>query len=194
MGDVGRASSGCGQIVLTIPGVDSDDVALPTGIFPYNQDLENRLLAWGPTIMEQDHSLRQQLLLELEDDADCYFQAGRVNNITDIVLSMLTVTASLSATVLSSTMLERWAIALVAGLPVAFTTLERLVGFRARSGWYFRHAAQVRALAIALKHDTAPDLQEYARKRGKLEVEMENEWDKVLGLGAKPSRQLRKAK
>ncbi len=133
--------------------------------------------------------IRTQLLEELERDWNDYFSAGRLNNILDLALSILSVLASLAATVLLTAgagTLSRWIIAAVAAVPAGSTSLQRIVGTRERSNWYFSHAAQVSALKTELQYATAPDIEDFARKRALIEVAMESQWSRI-GPAGKPA-------
>jgi hypothetical protein len=138
---------------------------------------------------------RDDLLLELERDANDCFKGGRLNNVVDIALTILTVGASLAATVLTAVHVHgdvsKWVIAGVAALPAAATSLQRIVAMRERSNWYFAHAAYVRALAIELKHTNA-DVADIAKRRANFEVEMEASWSKIGMGGAEPRRRVHK--
>jgi hypothetical protein len=130
---------------------------------------------------------RDDLLRDLEGDWESCFASGKVNNVTDVTLSIVGILASLAATVLVSTDASKWIIASVAAVPAACASLQKVVDFRGRSHWYFRYASHVRALASSLKFDNAPDLSDYARKWGALDVEMDKDWSQIGRSGAKPS-------
>jgi hypothetical protein len=129
----------------------------------------------------------KQLLKELETDGEDYFDAGRQNNINDVVLSITGVLASLAATVSVASSGPAWLNATLAAIPAACVSIEKIVNIKGRSLWYFQRAAQVRSLATQLKYDTTPDLKEYARRRGEQEVEMERNWPLSGGAGISPS-------
>lgn len=127
-------------------------------------------------------SVRDELVRELEEDGDSFFTAGRWSNITDILLMVVTVLASLIATVLAATEITQhrhWIIAGVAAIPAAATSLQRIIGIRERAYWYFLYAAHVRSLATRLKYADAPSIEEFAKKRAELEIEMEMMWIKA---------------
>jgi hypothetical protein len=136
-----------------------------------------------------DAPTRDEMLEELEDDGEAYFGGGFWNNIFDLSLIVLTVLASLVATVLAAVdpkEISRWVVAAVAAVPAGAASLQRIIGIRERSNWYFLYAAEVRALATKLKYANAPNLEEFANKRAALEVEMEKEWVKIGHSGAAP--------
>jgi hypothetical protein len=78
-------------------------------------------------------------------------------------------------------------VATAAAIPAAAASLQRIIGIRERSNWYFLYAAQVRALATKLKYAITPDVEDFANKRAELEVEMEKEWLKIGHSGAAPT-------
>jgi len=97
-----------------------------------------------------DITSRDALIEELEDDGDLYFSGRFWSNIIDLSLIVLTVLASLIATVLAATArssVSPWVVAGVAALPAAATSLQRIISIRERSNWYFMYAAHVRDLA-----------------------------------------------
>ena len=127
---------------------------------------------------------RDDLLHDLQEDWESCFASGKLNNISDVTLSIVAVVASLVATVLAGTETAKWAVASVAAVPAACTTLQRLVDFRGRSNWYFRYSSNVRALANSLRFSDAPDLSDFARKWGALDIEMDR--DRSGGRGQSP--------
>lgn len=84
--------------------------------------------------------------------------------------------------------ISRWIVASVAAIPAAAASLQRIIGIRERSNWYFLYAAQVRALATRLKYAIAPDVEEFANKSAELEIEMEKEWLKIGHSGCSTIR------
>jgi hypothetical protein len=129
----------------------------------------------------------EELIAELEEDGESFYSSGFWNNIIDLSLTVLTVLASLVATVLATTEakdVSRWIVAAVAAIPAGATSLQRIVGIRDRSNWYFSYAAQVRALATKLKYADAPTVQDFANKRAEIEEAMEGEWSKIGHSGA----------
>jgi hypothetical protein len=131
--------------------------------------------------MKEEVPSRSEMIEEfIADQASC-FSSGAINNITDISLTIVSVLASLAATVLVSTGICRILAASVAAVPAACTALQRIVDFRGRSIWYFRHAANLKALAVSLKFAKEPNLEEFAKKRADIEIEGESRW---AGIGA----------
>lgn len=129
-----------------------------------------------------DDPKRDELLEELEQDGDSFFSGGFCNNIIDLSLTVFTVLASLVATGLTaanSEKVSRSLIAIIAGVPAAAASIQKIVGVRERSNWYFMFAAQVRSLATRLKFANSPDVEEIANERARLEVKMEAEWTKI---------------
>jgi hypothetical protein len=114
------------------------------------------------------------------EEGEQFYGGGIFNNVVDIVLSVLTVVASLAAACLAvSDVRKRWLIALLAGLPATFTSIQAKVGIRERSDWYFFYASEVRSLALDLECANSPNLEDFAKRRGKLEKSMEAEWKKI---------------
>ena len=139
--------------------------------------------------MSNDNT-RAELIEELEQDGESFFGGGFWNNIIDLSLTSVTVLASLVATVLATLdekQIARWIVAAVAAIPAAAASLQRIIGIRERSNWYFLYAAEVRALATKLKYASAPNIEEFGNRRADLEVEMEKEWLKIGHSGAAPS-------
>lgn len=135
---------------------------------------------------------RDELLQELEDDGEVFFDGGRLNNMSDLTLTIVSVFASLAATVLVSAPVPRWSTAAVAAVPAACLALQKTLDPRGRSNWYFQYAALVRGLATELKYATAPVVEEYALRRAKLETQMEEEWRRIARSSAAPSSTARK--
>jgi hypothetical protein len=124
---------------------------------------------------------KEDLIADLESDGNEYFDAGRMNNLIDLGLSIVAILASLTAGVLVG---AAWRdaqaiIAGVAAIPAACVSIQAVLDVRGRSDWYFLHAARVRALALKLKYEDAPNLAEVARERAELELEMESRWAKI---------------
>jgi hypothetical protein len=138
-----------------------------------------------------DSYTRDEFLREVEDEGESCFASGRQNNISDLTLSIVAILGSLIATVLAAASVPRWAVAAVAAVPAACASLQRIVDFRGRSVWYFKCATYMRSISYALKYSEAPNLEEFARKRGEFEAEMEREWSRIGREGATPSSRKR---
>ena len=126
--------------------------------------------------------MRDQLLEKLEKEGEAFFSRGVWNNITDLSLTVAIVLASLVATGLAASdprNVSRWLIATIAAVPAAAASIQKTVGVRERSNWYFMYAAQVRSLATQLKFADVPNVEQIAQKRANLELEMEGEWTKI---------------
>jgi hypothetical protein len=129
--------------------------------------------------MPEEMPTRAELIREFAEDEESCFDSGRLNNISDIALSIVSVLGSLAATVLVSTGAAKALIATFAAVPAASTTLQRIIDFRGRSLWYFRHSANLKALTVSLRYATNPDLEAFARRRADLEVEAEQRWAQI---------------
>jgi hypothetical protein len=128
--------------------------------------------------MEHDTAV-QKLLKAIRSDEDNCFDSGRLNNLTDIGLTIVAVLGSLAATVLVSTGVNHAVVASIAAIPAACTTLQHVVDFRGRSSWYFQHSAGLKALGLSLEYAANPDLEQFAKRRGELELEAEKRWSQI---------------
>lgn len=136
-----------------------------------------------------ENRTRDELISELEEDGDTFFSGGIRNNIIDLSLTIVIVLASLVATVLANSdpkVISRLIVATVAAIPAGAASLQRIIGIRERSNWYFLYAARVRSLATHLKYADAPNVEEFGKKYADLEEKMEEEWTKVGHSGAAP--------
>jgi hypothetical protein len=84
---------------------------------------------------------RSELIEKFETDENSCFDFGATNNVTDITLTIISVFASLAATVLVAVTGWKIVAASVAAIPAACTSLQRIIDFRGRSHWYFQHSA-----------------------------------------------------
>ena len=124
-----------------------------------------------------DNQTKKEFIRDLEKDAWEDYVAGRRHNLTDTFITVVIVIASLAATILAATSnVYPWLIAAVAAIPAACTSLQRIIGFRERSDWYFLHADKLRELLFELKYAKAPDLEDFGRRRAKIEVEVGAQW------------------
>jgi hypothetical protein len=120
---------------------------------------------------------KDTMLQKFEDDGIDYFGSGRLNNFSDIACSIGAIVSSITAAVLATLPPVRpWVLALIAAIPAGLASAQIKINFRGRSDWYFESAARVRDLALQLKYAEAPDLAEFARKRGELEIAGEEQW------------------
>jgi hypothetical protein len=130
---------------------------------------------------------KDRLMGELEADADSAFQAGKVNNRTDMALSIAAVMGSLAAAVLAAApSVLHVVLGAVAAIPAACATLQKTVQFRERSYWYFQYASRARALAMTLEFAETPDLSDLSKQRAEIELDMEKHWGQFGGHGATP--------
>ncbi|HXM43541.1 MAG TPA: hypothetical protein VN924_20055 [Bryobacteraceae bacterium] len=139
------------------------------------------------------------LLEEFDADEAICFDSGRLNNITDITLSIASVLGSLVATVLVAAGAYKALSASAAAVPAACTTLQRIVDFRGRSLWYFNLAANIKALSVSLRYAKEPDLEKFAKERAQLEIDADNRWKQIGGSAEAPktrpkSKKLNRAK
>ena len=132
--------------------------------------------------MEEDvPPTRTELIDEIVADQERCFDSGATNNKTDIALTIISVLASLAATVLVSATSFKIVTACVAAVPAACTSLQKIIDFRGRSLWYFHHSANLKALALSLKFAKEPNLEEFARRRAEIEIEGEQRWAQIGG-------------
>lgn len=127
--------------------------------------------------------LDQKLRTEISvSEADAR-RNGRRNHRTDLYLSFSAIVCSVLATAVAAGGTNKWVTAALAFVPALATGLQAGIKFAARSGWYFSMAAHLRTLGRSLEFEgaTAKDV---SAKLGKLETDMEEEWDLRVGAGA----------
>jgi hypothetical protein len=123
---------------------------------------------------------RQTLLDDLEGRSDDAFASGRTNNLWHIWLSILTILASLFATVLAAAdELPRVVLAASAALPAAFAAAQKTFQPRRLAQWYFLKSARIGAIWTELSFDDAPDMKAYAKRLGEVELDMEKLWKDI---------------
>jgi hypothetical protein len=129
-----------------------------------------------------DDTRQKELLEDLESDGDSFFGGGFWNNIIDLTLTILTVLASLVSAGLAALaaagpkIVSPWLVAAVAAVPAAAASIQKIVGVRERSNWYFTYAAHVRSLATRLRFADPPNVEAITNERAQLELDMEKEW------------------
>src|ERR1700679_180460 len=99
-------------------------------------------------VLMPDNQTRDELISDLEEDGDSFFSGGFWNNILDLSLTVLTVLASLVATVLATTDpkdISRWIVATVAAVPAGATSLQGIIGIREGPNWNLLYGARVRS-------------------------------------------------
>lgn len=120
---------------------------------------------------------RAKLVTDIRRDIDEWYRYGRRNNLADIGCTVAIVVTSMVATILGAAdAVPAVAVAAVAALPAAAASLQRSVDFRGRAAWYFRAGARLRKLMFEVEQAAQPDLEDFARRRGRLEVELEEAW------------------
>ena len=122
---------------------------------------------------------KAELENEIESDAVEYFDGGRFNNISDIVLTISAVLTSLIAATVAATDVLKWVRVGVAAVPAACTSIQKILETKARANWYFTYAARLRALGATLRYTADPDLEDFAKKKGAIELEMEKAWAQI---------------
>jgi hypothetical protein len=129
----------------------------------------------------------EDMLNSLESDAAAYFDYGKSNNVIDITLTISTILTSLVAAVVASSDISKWIRVGIAAVPAACTSIQKVIDVRKRSNWYFTYAARLRALAVTVEYASTPNLEEFAKKRAAIDIEMENTWSTV-GQKKSPTR------
>ena len=121
----------------------------------------------------------------LETDAAAYFDQGKFNNLTDVGLTIGTILTSLIAAVVGATDVIRWVRVGMASVPAAITAIQKVTEVRGRSNWYFTYAARLRALAVTLEFAASPQIEDFAKKRAAIDLDMERQWSQVGRGGTK---------
>jgi hypothetical protein len=120
------------------------------------------------------------LIEQIEGQAKKDAGRGKLNHIYDLTCIIGGIVASFVAAVLVALgdKAEPWKVAAMAGVPGLCAALRQVIDFRARSEWFFIKAAELRGIALGLKHEGLPEA-EGARKFRELEIEMEQQWPQV---------------
>jgi hypothetical protein len=126
------------------------------------------------------------LLRDMETDAEQYFDRGKNNNIIDISLTIAAIVSSLAAASVAATDVQRFIRVGVAAIPAAFTSIQKVVEVKARSNWYFNYATRLRVLAATLQYSQNPDLEDFAKQRANIDLEMEQAWGQIGQREVKP--------
>jgi hypothetical protein len=127
------------------------------------------------------------LLLEFEREVKFVLRMGFWANRFDLTLIIVSVLASLVATILAGQdqkEIPRWTLAAVAAIPAAATSLQRIIGIRERANWYFLYAARVSLLAKELKYAETPNVEEYVTRYTDMAAKMEEQWTLIGHSGA----------
>src|SRR5712671_5617170 len=101
---------------------------------------------------------KDELLDEIEAQADVDFSSGRTNHLSDLTCSISAIAfSSIAAIVAAWQQAPVLVLAVIAALPGFFTALQRVIDFRGRAAWYFSKVAELRAIALGLRYeDLAP--------------------------------------
>lgn len=128
----------------------------------------------------------QELVEEIDADAEVAFGGGRKNNLSDLVCSIGAIVGSSIATVLVSLGSEpKWITVVVAAVPGLCASLPRVVDFRGRAAWYFIKASQLRDLSRSVKYQTM-QVQDAAKRFGEIDKAMEERWSEFVKAGSPP--------
>jgi hypothetical protein len=134
-----------------------------------------------------DDAAVRKFLKELEEDAVEYFDGGRENHLWDIGLTISAIVTSLIAATIAAADVPRWIRVGIAAVPAACTSIQKVLEVRARSNWYFNYATRYRALGTTLEHASSPNLEEFAKKKNGIDLDMERTWGQIGRGGVKPS-------
>lgn len=116
---------------------------------------------------------KDALVEGFENDRKQYFHLGRLSRMEDLWMSIIAIFASGTSATLASLRISGQVAAVLAAIPAVIVPLQRKFNLREQSKSYFLLSAHLRALALELKHAVTPDLADFARRRGELEVKME---------------------
>ena len=134
-----------------------------------------------------NNKTQDDLLLDFEREVKAVLKIGFWANRFDLTLIIVSVFASLVATILATQdqkEIPRWTVAIVAAIPAAATSLQRIIGIRERANWYFLYAARVSYLAKELKYAQTPNLDEYVKRYTGIAAAMEEQWTSIGHSGA----------
>ena len=92
--------------------------------------------------------------------------------------------SSLVAAVVVSSNAVRWVCVGLAALPAAVTSIQKVTEVKSRSDWYFEYAARLKALAVLVEYSEKLDMDDFAKRRAAIELEMEKGWGKIGRAGA----------
>jgi hypothetical protein len=123
---------------------------------------------------------RDEFANDLKAEAVDYWSLGRMNNLWDVALTMISIVGSIAGAVVSASgKAPLWA-ALWASLPAACTSYQRIIQLRERACLHFEYAAEVEALELKTRTAESPDLEALGREWGELIKERENRWTDTL--------------
>jgi hypothetical protein len=135
--------------------------------------------------MKPNMSQETQLIALLQKEELETFKGGRVNHLTELWISIITIFAT-SATAFCAASGLAWPSAILAAIATIFTSLQKVVDFRGRASWYFDKSARLKQIALLLNYGNI-SVQEASSRLGKLEVEMEGHWSKYVKTGTNRS-------
>lgn len=125
-----------------------------------------------------------KLIHEIDSEEDALFKAGRTNHITDLSFWSAAIVASSIATILAALdQVHPWLTASIAAIPGLCTSLQRAIDFRGRSAWYFKKAAQMKAISLNVKYQGMSE-QDGAKKWAEIETAYEELWPQLVKTGA----------
>jgi hypothetical protein len=124
---------------------------------------------------------------EMEAEVKKYSDWGKMNNLSDVGLTMVSIIGSIAAAVVAAasqgdSVAHYWAAGLAA-LPAACTSYQRTAKLRERASLHFEYAAAITALAAWMKYAKDPDLEKLAGERAALVIAREKRWSDTLQSG-----------
>lgn len=121
----------------------------------------------------------EALAQDIDSQAHADFLSGRTNHLSDLVCAYGAIVSSFAAAILAAAHNSpALAVAGVAALPGLFAALQRVIDFRGRAEWYFVKAAELRGIALSLRHEGLKEA-EASRKFREMEVSMEKQWTQI---------------
>jgi hypothetical protein len=126
------------------------------------------------------HASIEDLARQLENEVERYSGLGRMNNLSDVALTMVSIVGSIAGAVVAASRLAPFWAAGCAALPAACTSYQRIVQLRERAFLHFEYAAQVEALALRLKTASAPDMAAFGQEWGEMITDRERRWMETL--------------
>jgi hypothetical protein len=120
---------------------------------------------------------------ELEREIAQYSRWGKMNNLSDIALTMVSIVGSIAAAVVAAGVGPKYVAAGLAALPAACTSYQRMAQLRERASLHFEYAAAITGLAARVKYANGPDLEKFAAERAAVVITREQRWSDALRRG-----------
>jgi hypothetical protein len=127
------------------------------------------------------------LVNEAMAEVEKYSDWGKMNNLSDVGLTMASIIGSIAAAVVAAASqngsVARYCAAGLAALPAACTSYQRTAKLRERASLHFEYAAAITALATRMKYAKDPDVEKFAAERAGLVIAREKRWSDTLQSG-----------